>query len=669
MMDHSDGDASTPPSNLQSQRMPLRFVIKKRDDLSNLDAFEKEDDSVKEVVLVKGCESSCTEKLMSETSSQNEVDAANALLKMVNDVSRFPNFAKGKLLDDGSGKSALVDDVGGEFDDNEITLESSELEVEENDDDVDQFDHADNYLDSCYLQSFLDHRNFKVSWKGSRKDSLVAEGVDHSPDGLAAIGEEKVEQELESGSLLLHSAPAKVYHRRKTRNASLSFESRGKEDYLIVSSEEEKDEKGDQNEALVDGERVATRFRKKQQNSSLLSKSVVRFNSAPIKQEGNTCGGSMGNIVLASQGKRKSCLITPTVDREFSFSIIHLLSAVRMALITVQDIGKGKKRRRQRNSSQNLPSLSVNEIVDHVRSNPGDPRILQMLEPLEDLIRGVLKMFSSKAAPKGAKGWRALTHFEESCKCWSWAGPAPNTPLEFDGKVGIDTSPEGWGLPQKMLMNLVDSYAVWLRSNGNKLRQLGSLPPPPPTLALYTINAAERFRDLSAKRCIPTIKPSSDEVRAFFHREETVRYLIPERAFAYTALDGRKSTVAPVSRARLKLPSRARDHFLLKTDRPGIVSLLCVVRDAAARLPGGVGTRSDVCILLRDSQYIMDDISDMQINNIVSGALDRLHYEVDPCVHYDREKKLWVYLHGDREEEEFGDDCRCTTIKRTRHPQ
>ena len=32
----------------------------------------------------------------------------------------------------------------------------------------------------------------------------------------------------------------------------------------------------------------------------------------------------------------------------------------------------------------------------------------------------------------------------------------------------------------------------------------------------------------------------------------------------------------------------------------------------------------------------------------MSGALDRLHYEKDPCVKYDLQKKLWIYLHKNR---------------------
>ncbi len=49
----------------------------------------------------------------------------------------------------------------------------------------------------------------------------------------------------------------------------------------------------------------------------------------------------------------------------------------------------------------------------------------------------------------------------------------------------------------------------------------------------------------------------------------------------------------------------------------------------------------------------------MQLNNAVSGALDRLHYEKDPCVRYDGSRKVWIYLHRSRNEEDFGE---CTVI-------
>lgn len=48
------------------------------------------------------------------------------------------------------------------------------------------------------------------------------------------------------------------------------------------------------------------------------------------------------------------------------------------------------------------------------------------------------------------------------------------------------------------------------------------------------------------------------------------------------------------------------------------------------------------------------------MNTVVSGALDRLHYEKDPCVKYDIGRKLWIYLHRSRSQEEFGKQpCAC----------
>lgn len=37
------------------------------------------------------------------------------------------------------------------------------------------------------------------------------------------------------------------------------------------------------------------------------------------------------------------------------------------------------------------------------------------------------------------------------------------------------------------------------------------------------------------------------------------------------------------------------------------------VRDAAARLPNGEGTRSDICELLKDSQFLAPGVTDVQV--------------------------------------------------------
>jgi len=60
--------------------------------------------------------------------------------------------------------------------------------------------------------------------------------------------------------------------------------------------------------------------------------------------------------------------------------------------------------------------------------------------------------------------------------------------------------------------------------------------------------------------------------------------------------------------------NKARDHPSLKKDRPPAVTILSLVRDAAARLPDGVGTRADICSLLKDSQYLEAGFQDNQLN-------------------------------------------------------
>ncbi|KAI4373498.1 hypothetical protein MLD38_011618 [Melastoma candidum] len=383
--------------------------------------------------------------------------------------------------------------------------------------------------------------------------------------------------------------------------------------------------------------------------------------------------------------KKTFTLITPTVHTGFSFSIIHLLSAVRMVMITQLpedslDVAKPVGDENENgdaavvaqedavatNSEQaataNVPSLTIQEIVNRVRSNPGDPCILETQEPLYDLVRGVLKIFQSKSAPLGAKGWKTLVVFEKATKSWTWIGPISPSPPDQDAVEEV-TSPEFWALPHKMMVKLVDAFANWLKNSQETLQQIGSLPPPPLALTQFNLDEKERFRDLRAQKSLSTIGPSSDETRDYFRREEGLRYSIPDRAFSYTAADGKKSFVAPLRRCGGKPTSKARDHFMLKRDRPPHVTILCLVRDAAARLPGSIGTRADVCTLIRDSQFVVEDVSDAQVNQVVSGALDRLHYERDPCVQFDSERKLWKYLHREREEEDFEDDGTSSTKK------
>ncbi|KAJ0087939.1 hypothetical protein Patl1_31979 [Pistacia atlantica] len=354
--------------------------------------------------------------------------------------------------------------------------------------------------------------------------------------------------------------------------------------------------------------------------------------------------------------------MSSTFHKGFSFSIIHFLSAIRTAMVTLDaeddTIAFSKHLEKDnRNIGQtgknNLPSLTINEIVERVRTSPGDPCILEAREPLEDLVRGALEIFSSKLGPPGAKGWQALALYSKSRKSWSWIGPVSFNPNEA---IKEKASAESWGIRCRTLLKLVDSFSNWLRSFYQTLQQIGSLPAPPAISMQRTPNLEERLRVVRPRKCIATISPCSKEVRAYFQKEEALRYSVPERAFSYTALDGRKSTVAPLRRSSGKPSSKVRGHYMLRDDRPPHVTVLCLVRDAAARLPARMGTRADVCILVRDSQYMVEGISDEQLNQVVSHGLDRLHYETDPCVQFNGVTKLWVYLHGEREEDDFSAD-------------
>ena len=58
--------------------------------------------------------------------------------------------------------------------------------------------------------------------------------------------------------------------------------------------------------------------------------------------------------------------------------------------------------------------------------------------------------------------------------------------------------------------------------------------------------------------------------------------------------------------------------------------VLLTVRDAAARLPNGEGTRAEICELLKDSQYLASDVTNAQVWNIrfVSGVFKIINVTV-----------------------------------------
>lgn len=148
-------------------------------------------------------------------------------------------------------------------------------------------------------------------------------------------------------------------------------------------------------------------------------------------------------------------------------------------------------------------------------------------------------------------------------------------------------------------------------------------------------------------------KATQDEIKDF-REQERRRYDNPHKAFTYRC-NNYESVVGPIK--GIYNPAvgntKARGHTMLSADRPNFVTILSLVRDAAARLPNGEGTRAEICELLKSSQYISPTAPDNILQSVVSGALDRMHTQWDPCVKYDPKKKIWIYLHRNRTEEDF----------------
>ena len=199
----------------------------------------------------------------------------------------------------------------------------------------------------------------------------------------------------------------------------------------------------------------------------------------------------------------------PTAHTGFSFSIIHFLSSIRTAMVTPdgkddpsafskypaktnpKSISRNHERKGINNSKgdqKSLPCLTMHEIVERVRLNPGDPCILEAREPLQELVRGALTIFSSTKAPLGAKAWKALTLYSKFNKSWSWIGPVAIKPHNHTKEA---VSSEAWGLPSRTLLKLVNSFADWLKLAQESLQKIGDLPAPPLTLMHQTVNVNE----------------------------------------------------------------------------------------------------------------------------------------------------------------------------------
>ncbi|XP_051257125.1 nuclear factor related to kappa-B-binding protein isoform X1 [Dicentrarchus labrax] len=215
-------------------------------------------------------------------------------------------------------------------------------------------------------------------------------------------------------------------------------------------------------------------------------------------------------------------------------------------------------------------------------------------------------------------GFSPFVEFSDESQHWRWIGPTQDTEKDLSALCQL------W----------LDSKDLVVKTENEDMLEITS--PTPRVSTDYVV------------------RPSTGDERQVFQIQEQQRYNQPHKAFTFR-MHGFESVVGPVKGVFDKEMSlnKAREHTLLRSDRPPYVTILSLVRDAAARLPNGEGTRAEICELLKDSQFLAPDVTSAQVNTVVSGALDRLHYEKDPCVKYDIGRKLWIYLHRSRSQEEF----------------
>ena len=128
------------------------------------------------------------------------------------------------------------------------------------------------------------------------------------------------------------------------------------------------------------------------------------------------------------------------------------------------------------------------------------------------------------------------------------------------------------------------------------------------------------------RKNVTTIRSSTKKEILLFQEQERERFNNPTKAYQYI-YRSRKIWVGPAVKKVSNWGAKPRKHALLSPHRPYFVTILCLVRDAVARLPNAKGTRMDVCRLLSESQFIDRGFGVDKLSMVVSRAMDRLHYE------------------------------------------
>ncbi|VDM34109.1 unnamed protein product [Hydatigera taeniaeformis] len=368
-------------------------------------------------------------------------------------------------------------------------------------------------------------------------------------------------------------------------------------------------------------------------------------------ENGNT---KVGKKVKRKTGRTKGVIkrnAQPPAKKARSRYVRGFFNVLRIVLLTLGDAGGG---------------LSTEQLCDIVHSWNSNPRVqrtnsswIAKCTDWSELVRPALVLLSSRSALSGL-------HRTASKEGHGSVDPGHLPPPAFVVFNGVSRT---WcwvdnGLEEENETALLSRlFALWMKKNGTLSQHPRSHLDGAVKEEAEDEDAAEDEEERSRRRPsrIHRVPPphfatdwqcklSTPEQRRIFQRQEEERYSRPWEPFIYNQ-HGYAAVVGPVLRAvggeggsRMRTALSAREHPLLRPNRPPWVSLSEIVRDAVARLPNGEGTRPEIAMLVQDSGFLVSSFSPKQLNQCISSALDRLQSEgANSPVMYDPVQRLWIY--------------------------
>lgn len=435
---------------------------------------------------------------------------------------------------------------------------------------------------------------------------------------------------------------------------------------------------GSDNEADIDdlldeldakqSSRKGTKKRKRDDMTGGAEGASTAKDSAEESAIPSSAHGSAPNAPDAAHNRRswkERRKFLPPQPYEESFS---LFSTIRSFLLSLPSLAAVSGSSTASNASSSASSsqtnlnggASLSEIVAHIAANATLASQTPFGLTLEQFIRLAVSTLLQPPSGLGfalqARRHQLITigaHQDENSSSVS-SLPAGSHSVPFlkrsDGRI-LATSKDLDNHQLKFLWNLPHAHP-----QNDFLESLETLFFFATTRSYFTADASSLDWDQArlAKATL-TLTPPTEEAIVEFRAQEANRFLVPDMPFTYTfnkPLPGHSSKVISMPNPKVHAPGRK--GALLKADRPEVVSSASLMRDALARLPGGVGTRLDVASLVLQSQYLAPEITDVsQVAQPVASAFDRMQLEYYASVRYDADLRLYIYVHRQRSESDF----------------